>query len=190
MLFRSRDAGGLQAYPSRTKDPDVADFSTGSVGLGVVAPLFAAAARRYVEAHHGPVGQQPARFIALAGDAELDEGNVWEAIADPALQGLGNVMWVVDANRQSLDRVVPIIKSMELQKQFEASGWQVAEVKFGRRLRTAFAKDGGEQLRRVIDEMPNQIYQALFSASEEVVLETVLNGVKGGDRQQIGRAHV
>ena len=95
-LTRLRALGGLQAYPIRTKDPDVADFSTGSVGLGVVAPLFAAAARRYVEAHFGP--QRPARFIALVGDAELDEGNVWEAIADPALQGLGNVM--LDRRRQ------------------------------------------------------------------------------------------
>ena len=52
-LTRLRELGGLQSYPSRTKDPDVCDFSTGSVGLGVVAPLFAAATRRYVEAHFG-----------------------------------------------------------------------------------------------------------------------------------------
>ena len=52
-LTRLRDLGGLQSYPSRTKDPDVFDFSTGSVGLGVVAPLFAAATRRYLEAHFG-----------------------------------------------------------------------------------------------------------------------------------------
>ena len=82
-LTRLRSLGGLQAYPSRTKDPDVADFSTGSVGLGVVAPLFAAAARRYIDAHQPP--NRPGRFFALVGDAELDEGNVWVAIADPAL---------------------------------------------------------------------------------------------------------
>ena len=86
-LRRLRDFGGLQAYPSRTKDPDVADFSTGSVGLGATAPLFAAAARRYVESHFGPVTDQPARFIALVGDAELDEGNIWEAITDPPFSG-------------------------------------------------------------------------------------------------------
>ena len=83
-LTTLRAKGGLQAYPSRTKDPDVADFSTGSVGLGAVAPLFAAAARRYVDAHFGQdVDRRPPRFIATVGDAELDEGNVWEAIADP-----------------------------------------------------------------------------------------------------------
>ena len=85
-MLRQRD--GLQAYPSRTKDPDVSDFSTGSVGLGAVAPLFSALTRRYLDDH---IGAQPdARFIALVGDAELDEGNIWEAIADPATQGLGN----------------------------------------------------------------------------------------------------
>src|SRR6476620_5533523 len=120
-LTRLRSLGGLQSYPSRTKDPDVFDFSTGSVGLGVVAPLFAAAARRYLDAHFGPLveaGAPPARFIALAGDAELDEGNVWEAITDSALQGLGNVMLVVDTNRQSLDRVVPAQKIKQLMEFF------------------------------------------------------------------------
>lgn len=75
-----RSRGGLQAYPSRTKDPDEVDFSTGSVGRGAVAPLFAAVARRYVDAHFGD--RPRSRFIALLGDAELDEGNVWEAIFD------------------------------------------------------------------------------------------------------------
>ena len=76
----------------------------------------------------------PARFIALVGDAELDEGNVWEAIADPALQGLGNVMWVVDLNRQSLDRVVPGQKIKKLMEFFDGAGWHVVEAKYGRLL--------------------------------------------------------
>jgi pyruvate dehydrogenase complex dehydrogenase (E1) component len=108
-LTRLRSFGGLQAYPSRTKDPDPVDFSTGSVGLGATAPLCAAATRRYVDAHFGP--RRRSRFVALIGDAELDEGNIWEALLDPALAGLGNVLWVVDLNRQSLDRVVPASRS-------------------------------------------------------------------------------
>ena len=101
--------GGLQAYPSRTKDPFPVDYSTGSVGLGAAAPLFGALAARYVEAHFGL--PRRGRFISLLGDAELDEGNVWEAILDPATQGLGEAVWLVDLNRQSLDRVVPVIKA-------------------------------------------------------------------------------
>ena len=164
-LGRLRDFGGLQAYPSRTKDPDVADFSTGSVGLGATAPLFAAAARRYIESHFGQVAAQPARFIALVGDAELDEGNIWEAITDPALQGLGNVMWVVDVNRQSLDRVIPEMKVQKLMRVFESSGWHVVEAKYGQKLRTAFGRPGGTALRQHVDDMSNEEYQSLFSCS-------------------------
>ena len=160
-LTRLRSLGGLQAYPSRTKDPDVADFSTGSVGLGVVAPLFAAAVRRYINAHNPP--ERPGRFFALVGDAELDEGNVWEAIADPALKGLSNVTWIVDVNRQSLDRVVPEMKAHLLMKFFHDSGWHVEEAKYGRRLQAAFASDGGGALRHHIDAMPNEKYQSLFA---------------------------
>src|SRR5260370_556729 len=74
-LTELRSFGGLQAYPSRTKDPDPVDFSTGSVGLGATAPLFAAAARRYLDLHFGEQARG-ARFVALMGDAELDEGHV------------------------------------------------------------------------------------------------------------------
>ena len=159
-LTRLRAPGGLQAYPSRTKDPDVADFSTGSVGLGAVAPLFSAASRRYVDSHFGDRG--PARFIATVGDAELDEGNIWEAIAEPALAGLGNVMMIIDLNRQSLDRVIPDIQATRLQRFFENAGWHVVEAKYGSRLEAAFILPGGEELRRHIDEMSNEEYQSLF----------------------------
>ena len=100
---------GLQAYPSRTKDPDPVDFSTGSVGLGAVAPVFAALAGDYNKLHFGEVTSN--RFISLIGDAELDEGNVWETVAEEAIQSLGNVIWIVDLNRQSLDRVIPGVRA-------------------------------------------------------------------------------
>lgn len=162
-LTRLRDFGGLQAYPSRTKDPDVRDFSTGSVGLGATATLFAAAARRYVDAHFGSRTPTRPRFISLVGDAELDEGNVWEAVADPALQGLGNVMWVIDVNRQSLDRVIPDMKVRTLRRLFEDSGWHVVEAKYGKTLLSAFERPGGPALRTLLDEMSNEQYQSLFS---------------------------
>ncbi|MEO8364413.1 MAG: transketolase C-terminal domain-containing protein [Ilumatobacteraceae bacterium] len=173
-LTKLRSLGGLQAYPSRTKDPDVADFSTGSVGLGAVAPLFASMVRRYVDAHFGP--QPPARFIALVGDAELDEGNVWEAITDPSLQGLGNVMWIIDANRQSLDRVIPGMKIKKLAEFFADAGWHVVEAKYGRKLEAAFAQPGGKALRTYIDEMSNERYQSLFALQGSDLREKFLEG--------------
>ena len=175
-LTRLRELGGLQAYPSRTKDPDVHDFSLGSVGLGVVAPLFAAAARRYVDAHFGAPRERPPRFIALVGDAELDEGNVWEAIADPALQGLGNVMWVIDTNRQSLDRVVPDQKIKKLMNHFAAAGWHVVEAKYGSKLQAAFERPGGDELRRHVDGMSNEQYQSLFGLTGPELRERFLLG--------------
>jgi pyruvate dehydrogenase E1 component len=179
-LTRLRDFGGLQPYPSRTKDPYPVDYSTGSVGLGAAAPLFGALADRYLS-HRLGVSTE-GRFISLLGDAELDEGNVWEAVLEPHTRGLGNVLWIVDLNRQSLDRVIPIINAHRLESQFEAAGWQVLELKYGRRLREAFAAEGGELLRRRIDEMPNQLYQSLFGASEEVVADVLLRGLEGPER--------
>ncbi|MBW3619663.1 MAG: pyruvate dehydrogenase [Actinobacteria bacterium] len=157
-LTTLRAFGGLQAYPSITKDRFPVDFSTGSVGLGAVAPLFAAVTRRYVDEHFG--ARPDARFFALLGDAELDEGNVWEAMADPIAQGgLGNVTWIVDLNRQSLDRVVPGVKAARLKQMFAVNDWQVIEAKYGHRLTAAMDAPGGDALRRWIDEMPNERYQ-------------------------------
>ena len=173
-LTTLRSRGGLQSYPSRTKDPDRVDFSTGSVGLGAAAPLFAAVTRRYVDAHFG--ARPRSRFVALIGDAELDEGNVWEAVADPATQGLGNVLWVVDFNRQSLDRVVPGVRIAQWTQQFEAAGWHVATVKYGHRLRAAFDLPGGDALRQWIDDMPNEQYQAAFGQQPSDVRKTFLDG--------------
>lgn len=159
-MTRLRSYGGLQPYPSRTKDPDGVDFSTGSVGLGAVAPAFCAAVYRYAQAHFGPLPER--RFVALMGDAEMDEGNVWEALLDDSLQGLHNLLWIVDLNRQSLDRVVPGIRATRLKRLFEDMGWQVIEAKYGRKLQALFACPGGDALRRRIDRMLNEQYQALI----------------------------
>jgi pyruvate dehydrogenase E1 component len=157
-----RAFGGLQSYPSRVKDPDPVDYSTGSVGIGATAPIWGAVARRYLNnrfaGHAGP----PARQYSLLGDAELDEGAVWEAIVDPGVAELGEIVWVVDVNRQSLDRVVPLIAADRLRGMFTAAGWQVITLKYGRLLDKLFAQPGGDALRHRIDAMPNPEYQRLL----------------------------
>lgn len=159
-LPRLREFGGLQSYPSRTKDPDPVDYSTGSVGLGATAPVWGALARRYTACAGGDPGT--GRQYALLGDAELDEGAVWEAVLDPAVAGLGEVVWVVDLNRQSLDRVVPGSAAGKLSGMFEAAGWQVITLKYGRLLEELFARPGGQALRRRLDGMGNPEYQRLL----------------------------
>lgn len=171
-LTTLRQRGGLQAYPSRTKDPDVADFSTGSVGLGAVAPLFSALTRRYTDLHFGH--QPPARFVALVGDAELDEGNVWEAIADPATEGLGDFTMIIDLNRQSLDRVIPDIAATRLKRFFADAGWHVAEAKYGHRLSQVLLAPGGEALGAHLDAMTNEAYQELFALAPAQAREAFL----------------
>ncbi|MFD2469265.1 transketolase-like TK C-terminal-containing protein [Amycolatopsis silviterrae] len=159
-LTTLREFGGLQSYPSRSKDPDQVDYSTGSVGIGATAPIWGALARRYVESHGGGAGT--GRQYSLVGDAELDEGACWEAILDPNVAELGEVVWIVDLNRQSLDRVVPNIGATRLQGMFEAAGWQVLTVKYGRLLQDLFERPGGAALRQRIDEMSNPEYQRLL----------------------------
>src|SRR6185503_6846592 len=131
-LSQLRAFGGLQSYPSRVKDPDAVDYSTGSVGIGATATIWGALAHRYLAGHvEVPVG---GRHVAIVGDAELDEGAVWEALVDPLVARLGEVLWIVDFNRQSLDRVVPVITADRLSTMFEAAGWHVVVVKYGRLL--------------------------------------------------------
>ena len=166
-LTKLRDFHGLQSYPSRTKDPDPVDFSTGSVGIGSVAPNFAALSESFARSH-GYMDQSTAgRYIRLLGDAELDEGTVWEAIAEPAMANLSNVLWVIDLNRQSLDRVIPGIRVRAWKEMFAANGWNVVEAKYGKLLQWAFDQPNGELLRSAIDDMSNEMYQRLLRISSD-----------------------
>ncbi len=170
-----RAKGGLQSYPSRLKDPDTVDFSTGSVGIGATAALWAAMSRRYLATH--VAGLPPAgRFISLLGDAELDEGAIWEAVADPAVARLGELLWVVDLNRQSLDRVVPDIQIARLTGMFAAAGWEVVTLKWGRRISELFRRPGGGELRERLESMPNEEYQRMLRADPAQVAERLLAG--------------
>jgi pyruvate dehydrogenase E1 component len=160
-LENFRAYGGAQSYPSRTKDADDVDFSTGSVGLGVGVTAFASLVQDYLAAkswgRHVPVG----RMIALAGDAEMDEGNVFEAIQEGWKHGLRNAWWIVDYNRQSLDGIVHEGLWQRLESVFAAYGWQIVRLKHGASQRAAFSEPGGAKLRDWIDSCPNDLYSAL-----------------------------
>ena len=161
-LERFRALGGAQSYPSRTKDTDDVDFSTGSVGLGVAMTSLAALAQDYVAMKHPlPGNHPPGRMVALMGDAELDEGNVFEALLEGWKHDVRNLWWIVDYNRQSLDAVITDRLFSRLDDVFRTTGWKVLTLKYGKRLQAAFEKPGGGALKQWLDDCPNSLYSAL-----------------------------
>ncbi|WP_149537347.1 1-deoxy-D-xylulose-5-phosphate synthase N-terminal domain-containing protein [Siccirubricoccus phaeus] len=157
-----RQFRGIQPYPSRVKDGVEVDFSTGSVGLGVALTSFGSLVQDYVKLHGLGRPEIPAgRHIAIVGDAELDEGNIYEALLEGWKHDIRNVWWIIDYNRQSLDSVVQDRLFGRIEGLFRDMGWNVVTLKYGRKLQAAFAREGGESLRRWIDDCPNSLYSAL-----------------------------
>ncbi|MBX9459640.1 MAG: transketolase [Rhizobium sp.] len=152
---------GAQSYPSRTKDVDDVDFSTGSVGLGVAQTLFASLAQDYIRTRGWAGARAEGKMVALIGDAEMDEGNIFEALLEGWKHGVRNTWWVVDYNRQSLDAVVREGLWARFESMFRNFGWDVVILKHGRLQQAAFAEEGGDALRAWIDRCPNQLYSAL-----------------------------
>ena len=145
---------GAQSYPSRTKDADDVDFSTGSVGLGVAQTLFASLVQDYVRAHGWGLSRPEGRMVALVGDAELDEGNIFEALLEGWKQGLRNCWWIIDYNRQSLDQVVREGLWERYEQLFKNFGWDVVIVKYGSLQQAAFKEPGGEPAAAVDRQLP------------------------------------
>ena len=162
-LQNFRGFGGAQSYPSRTKDSDDVDISTGSVGLGVAFTAFASLLQDYVRAKPWADTSRPeGRMVALVGDAELDEGNVYECLLEGWKHGLRNTWWIIDYNRQSLDGVVREGLYDRIEAIFRAFDWNVVTLKYGALQRAAFAERGGDKLKAWIDAAPNAIYSALM----------------------------
>jgi pyruvate dehydrogenase E1 component len=185
-LASLRRFGGLQAYPSRRKNPDVVDISTGSMGLGAVMTTFGALATRYLVDHGAP--RAPERFVVMVGDAELDEGNVWEALAEEPVARLGDVLWIVDVNRQSLDRIVPETRTRQLGDLFRAHGWRVRELRWGGRLEAAFRRPGGARLRARLEGMASREYQRLLRLPAGAVRKALVTAPDGALDAEVDRA--
>jgi len=161
-LERFRAFGGAQSYPSRTKDGDFVDFSTGSVGLGAAVTNFAALTQDYLRLKGMlSADQTPGRMVALVGDAELDEGNIYEALLDTWKHDIRNLWWIIDYNRQSLDGMVNEQLFRLIGRFFRAVGWNVITLKYGRKLYDAFTQPGGRGLKNWINDCPNEVYSAL-----------------------------
>ncbi len=161
-LKRFRALGGAQSYPSRTKDVDDVDISTGSVGLGVAMTAFTSLVQDYLRLKElVPAGMPAGRMISIMGDAELDEGNVYEALFEGWKHDLRNLWWIIDYNRQSLDGTISDRLFQRIVTIFETMGWRVVMLKFGKLQQAAFAKPDGEALQKWIVDCPNSRYSAL-----------------------------
>jgi pyruvate dehydrogenase E1 component len=178
-----RGLGGAQSYPSRTKDADDVDFSTGSVGLGVAITSFASIVQDYVQAKSWAAGRPLGRMVALVGDAELDEGNVYEALQEGWKNDLRNCWWIIDYNRQSLDGIVREGLFERIEKIFAVFGWNVVRVKYGALQRAAFEEPGGTKLRDWIDACSNQEYAALTFMGGAVWRKRLMNDL--GDQGDV-----
>lgn len=190
-LENFRGFHGVQSYPSRTKDVDDVDFSTGSVGLGVAITSFASIVQDYVAAKEWGRDLSIGRMVALVGDAELDEGNIYECLQEGWKNDLRNTWWIIDYNRQSLDGIVREGLFQRIEKIFAAFGWDVVRVKYGQLQRAAFAEPGGAALRAWIDACPNQLYAALTYMGGAVWRERLMDdlGDQGDVTALIGRRH-
>ena len=144
-----RGFGGVQSYPSRTKDKADVDFSTGSVGLGVAETLFASMVQDYLHAHNLVDQASPkGRMIALMGDAELDEGNIYEALLEGWKHEVRNCWWIIDYNRQSLDGIVNDQLFNRITGFFATVDWNVVVLKYGLKLQAIFETPVGPALKR------------------------------------------
>jgi pyruvate dehydrogenase E1 component len=156
-----RSFGGAQSYPSRTKDKDDVDFSTGSVGLGVAITAFASLMQDYLSGHGWLANERRGRFVATMGDAELDEGNIYECLIEAYKHDIRNVWWIVDYNRQSLDATTADRMFDRFDDIFETAGWRVVTLKWGKAQMRAFARPGGKALQAWIEACPNADFAAL-----------------------------
>ena len=178
-----RGFGGAQSYPSRTKDIDDVDFSTGSVGLGIAITSFASLVQDFIHSKGWNADRPAGRMIALAGDAELDEGNVYECLQESWKNDLRNCWWIIDYNRQSLDGIVREGLWQRIEKIFEAFGWDIVRIKYGALQRRAFEEPGGGKLRDWIDACPNQDYSALTFQGGSVWRERLMSDL--GDQGDV-----
>src|SRR4051794_27499675 len=158
-LEKFRGFGGAQSYPSRTKDKIPVDFSTGSVGLGVAITLFASLIQDYLTAHGWLENKDRGRFVALIGDAELDEGNIYEAIIEGTKHDVRNLWWIVDYNRQSLDATSADRMFERFDEIFRSCGWRVIELRYGKKLRAAL--DSSPELKSWFEQLSNAELSAL-----------------------------
>ena len=189
-MERLREYRGLQPYPTELKNPLFVDYTTSSEGLGVACTIYDAyGARHFDRALAARLGRPPIRatYWAHCGDGELTEGQIDESLYDAGRWQLDNLVWIVDLNRQSLDRVMDDSGQLArwVRGKFAAQGWEVDELRWGREAEALFARPGGGHLRAWLEGLDDALFHPLLIL-DEPSLRRVLAGEavpgRGGDK--------
>lgn len=168
----------FQSYHS-AYDPDHHNFfPSGTVGIPPVNAGYLALAYRYAE-EHGYEVPKGTHFWALCGDSEFREGSMYEAIPDFAEREIGNLTWIVDYNRQSLDghritnrKIMEGTDATRIERTMRANGWDVIQLQHGHKRQTLFKKPGGEAYKNFLEnELEDYEFQALLLVQDMKALK-------------------
>lgn len=147
----------FQSYHSTYDSDNHNFFPTGTVGIPPVQAGYLALAYRFAKEHNYDIPD--AHFWALSGDSEFREGSMYEAVPDFAEREIGNLTWMVDYNRQSLDghRIVnqKVLESTDadrIEKSMAANGWEVIQVRHGSKRLALFKKANGESFKTLLEK--------------------------------------
>jgi pyruvate dehydrogenase E1 component len=174
--FPHRGEAVFQSYHS-AYDPDHQGFlPTGSVGIPAVNLGYLAHAYNFLKEHNYEVPD--AHFWAVCGDSEFREGSIYEAIPDFAEREIGNLTWIIDYNRQSLDGhritnqdIMGATDANRLERTMLANGWEVIQVRHGQKRLELFKRPSGELFRKLLEEdLQDYELQAMLLVHDPVVL--------------------
>lgn len=146
----------FQSYHSAYDSDHHGFLPTGTVGIPPVNVGYLALAYRFAKEHGFEIPD--AHFWALCGDSEFREGSLFEAIPDFAERELGNVTWILDYNRQSLDghritnrEIMNGTDAQRVERTMIANGWEVIQVMHGQKRLELFKKKSGETFKKFLE---------------------------------------
>ncbi len=190
---KNSDEPVFQSYHSAFDSDHHNFFPSGTVGIPPVNAGYLALAYRYA-AEHGYEVPKNAHFWALIGDSEFREGSLYEAMPDFAERELGNLTWIVDYNRQSLDghritnkKIMDGTDDHRIERTATANGWHVVQVRHGSLRKKLFKQKNGDLYQKFLEnDIEDFELQALLLVKDPKELrKAILKYQPTGKSQQL-----